>query len=184
MRRWPVDITDDLDVIENSLRMLPAWSVDDLRPEDQPINIGPPGQPRYVYFDPGTWWERFAELSGDSHRYLHEKLAGIMPELRAGQPSAAAYLLMFFDNPAVHEHLDVVAGHWETKVPGRIGQRWAETLCAAAWRVLLASESPMRPDYHFTLIPGPAAEQIAVSAQPSAWSASASSASETGQIDR
>jgi len=60
-----------------------------------------------------------AELSGYGHRYLREKLGGIMMELRSGQPgtvsSAAEYLLMFFDNPALHEHLDHVADHWETK---------------------------------------------------------------------
>ena len=61
---------------------------------------------------------------------------------------------MFFDNPALHEHLDLIADHWETKVPGRIGRRWAETVCAAAWRVLLASEPRNRPDNHFTLVPG------------------------------
>jgi hypothetical protein len=35
--------------------MLPAWSVDELRPEDQPIDIGAPGQPFYLYRDPGKW---------------------------------------------------------------------------------------------------------------------------------
>lgn len=157
MKATVVDITDDLDVIENSLRMLPAWSVDDLRPEDQPMNVGPPGQPFYLYLDPGKWWERLAELSGYGRRYLQEKLGAIMIALRSGKlgtvSSAAEYLLMFFDNPALHEHLNLVADHWETKVPGRIGQRWAETLCTAAWRVLLASESRNRPDYHFTLVP-------------------------------
>jgi hypothetical protein len=152
-----MDIADDLDVIEGSLRMLPAWSVDDLRPEDQPINVGPPGQPDYLYFDPGKWWDQFADLSGYSRRYLLEKLSGIMIELRSDKPTtasnAAAYLLMFFDNPRLHKLLDLVAGHWETKVAGRIGQRWAETLCAAAWRVLLASEPQNRPNYHFTLQP-------------------------------
>jgi len=152
-----MDIADDLDVIENSLRMLPAWSVDDLQPEDQPINLGPPEQPVHLHFDPGTWWERFAELSGHGRRYLLEKLSGIMIELRSGEPltvaGAAEYLLMFFDDPRLHELLDLVASHWETKVAGRIGQRWAETLCVAAWRVLLASEPQNRPDYHFTLRP-------------------------------
>jgi hypothetical protein len=102
-----MDITDQLDVIENSLRMLPAWSVSELRPEDQPIIVGTPEQPSYVYRDPGKWWERFAEVSEYGHGYLHQKLAGIMTELRSGQPltvsQAASYLLMFFDNPALHD---------------------------------------------------------------------------------
>lgn len=31
-------------------------------------------------------------------------------------------------------------------IPGTIGRRWAETLCAAAWRVLVATE----PDNHYS----------------------------------
>lgn len=150
-----MDITEDLDVIENSLRVLPARSVDDMEPGDQPINLGTPGKPLYLYRDPGEWWAQFAELSGYDLGYLRRKLAGIMIELRSGSPrnvaDAAAYLLMFFDNPALYEHLDVVADHWETKVAGGIGQRWAKTICTAAWRVWLASEADNRPDSHFTL---------------------------------
>jgi hypothetical protein len=116
------------------------------------LDTGLPGSP-----DPGKWWELSAALTGYDRRYLLQKLGGIMPELRSGNPalvaSAAEYLLMFFDNPALYEHLDRVADNMKTKVPGRTGQRWSETLCAAAWRVFLDSASQSRPDYHFTLVP-------------------------------
>src|SRR5947209_8372285 len=47
---------------------------------------------------------------------------------------------MFFDNPALYEHLDAVAGTWHPQVPGAVGRRWSEGICAAAWRVLVATE--------------------------------------------
>jgi len=53
---------------------------------------------------------------------------------------ACIYVLMFFDIPALHEHLDQVATTWIPVVPGRAGMRWSETICSAAWRVLVATE--------------------------------------------
>jgi hypothetical protein len=50
------------------------------------------------------------------------------------------WVLKFFDIPALYEHLDEVAATWNPVVPGRVGMRWSETICSAAWRVLVATE--------------------------------------------
>jgi hypothetical protein len=47
---------------------------------------------------------------------------------------------MFFDNPALHEHLEAVQSGWLWPVAGRVGRRWVEEICAAAWRVIVATE--------------------------------------------
>jgi len=108
----------DIEFITNSLRMLPAW-------------------------DNREWWAEFSMKTKYSLTYLAEKLSGLTDDDwgKANRPCrAAAYLLMFFDNPAVYEHLDSVAPTWDTRDPGRIGQRWSQQLCAAAWRILVADE--------------------------------------------
>jgi len=88
-----VNIDDDLEFISNSLRMLPPWD-----------------------WDEGGWWPQF-ELAGRSKAYLTERLAWITTvwrETGMGERELAGdrakYVLMFFDNPALYEHLDAVAG--------------------------------------------------------------------------
>ena len=49
-------------------------------------------------------------------------------------------MLKYFDIPALYEHLEEVAATWNPVVPGRVGMRWSETICSAAWRVLVATE--------------------------------------------
>jgi hypothetical protein len=123
-----VDIRHDLEIVANSIRLLPKWDWGDI----------------YSKEAPDGWWSRFGELSGNSREYLFEKLTAIIEELdsrdryRAGQ--ACIYILMFFDNPALYEHLDTVAGTWSPQIPGRAGKRWSETICAAAWRVFVATQ--------------------------------------------
>jgi hypothetical protein len=135
------NIDPDLEIIANSLRMLPAWDWDD---------------------GDRSWWARYTQLCGEAapdHRgegysrtYLGEKLSWVAtskPE--HGGPGCqnmqeaherATYVLMFFDinHPAMHEHLDAVTPTFDPLIPGTIGRRWAETLCAAAWRVIVATE--------------------------------------------
>ena len=65
----------------------------------------------------------------------------------------AKYVLMFFDNPALYEHLDAVAGTWGPQVPGGVGRRWSEGICAAAWRVLVATEPDNVYSHNFS-VPG------------------------------
>ncbi len=127
-----VDIRHDLEIISNSIRLLPQWDWGDVYSEAALVG----------------WWSRFGELSGNSREYLFSKLTGIMEELdpmdrrRAGR--ACMYILLFFDIPALYEHLDAVAGTWSPEVPGRVGRRWSETICAAAWRVFVATEPDNR----------------------------------------
>jgi hypothetical protein len=116
------ELRADLTTIARSLRMLPPW-------EDE------------------RWWSRWKQVNDAFSRpYLYEKLSLAADVLHPRSPrsdlihSASQYVLFFFDIPELYEHLDAVA-EWEPQ-PGRAGQRWSETICAAAWRVLIAS----RPD--------------------------------------
>jgi hypothetical protein len=123
------DIRGDLEIIANSMHMLPPWVP----------AAGRGGR---------GWRSRFAELDQSySLQQLAEYLAEIMealdPEARAARHrihSACVYVLKFFDIPALYEHLDQVAATWKPAVPGRAGMRWSETICSAAWRVLTATE--------------------------------------------
>jgi hypothetical protein len=119
-----VNIDDDVEFISNSLRMLPPWD-----------------------WDEGSWWPQFGELAGFSKDYLTEKMAWITTvwrEADLGERELAGdrtkYVLMSFDNPALYDHLDAVAGTWGPQVPGAVGRRWSEGISAAAWRVLVATE--------------------------------------------
>lgn len=120
---------EDLEFISNSLRMLPTWD--------------------------SAWWDEFIELTGQSRNYLAEKLGMLTrawPD-DAGQIAyRVPYVLIFFDNPALYEHFDGVTANWDTRIPGRIGQRWSQQLCAAAWRVLVAAE-PRNPYSHKFQVP-------------------------------
>jgi hypothetical protein len=73
-------------------------------------------------------------------------LAGLWVASRCG-----SYVLKFFDIPALYEHLDEVAATWKPVVPGRVGMRWSETICSAAWRVLVAAE-PYRKHAHDSFV--------------------------------
>jgi hypothetical protein len=65
----------------------------------------------------------------------------------------AKYVLMFFDNPVLYEHLDAVAGTWDPPVSGAVGRRWSEGICAAAWRVLVATEPDNVYSHNFAVPP-------------------------------
>jgi len=90
-----------------------------------------------------------------SMQYLKEKLGCVTSGW--GEPGnhqiseRAKYVLMIFDNPALHEHLDAVQGTWNPQVPGAIGRRWADALCAAAWRLLVHTERDNLYGNNFTL---------------------------------
>lgn len=123
------DIRGDLEIISNSMHMLPPW-----------VPVAGRGGP--------AWWSRFEELS---QGYSLQQLAGYLteitevldPDVRVARHqihNACAYVLKFFDSPALYEHLDEVAAGWRPAVPGRAGMRWSETICSAAWRVLVATE--------------------------------------------
>ena len=123
------DIRSDLEIITNSMHMLPPW-----------VPAAGRGGP--------AWWSRFGEFD-ESHslQHLAEHLAEIMevmdPDVRAARHrihDGCIYVLKFFDSPALYEHLDEVAASWQPVVPGRAGMRWSETICSAAWRVLVATE--------------------------------------------
>jgi len=122
------DIRSDLEIITNSMHMLPPW-----------VPAAGRGGP--------AWWSRFGEFDQSySLRQLAGDLAEIMevldPDARAPGHrihSACIYVLKFFDIPALYEHLDEIAA-WQPAVPGRAGIRWSETICSAAWRVLVATE--------------------------------------------
>jgi len=123
------DIRSDLEIITNSMHMLPPW-----------VPAAERGGP--------AWWSRFEESGqGYSLQHLAGYLAEIMevldPDAGAARHrihSACIYVLKFFDIPALYEHLDEVAAAWQPVVPGRAGMRWSETICSAAWRVLVATE--------------------------------------------
>jgi hypothetical protein len=125
------DIRKDLEIIINSMHMLPPWV--------PPQGVGRGG---------AAWWSRFQEVKdGFSLQYLAEKLTLIMEDLDPDTQAerhliheACIYVLMFFDIPSLYEHLDKVANIWTPVVPGRAGRRWSETICSAAWRVLVATE--------------------------------------------
>jgi hypothetical protein len=129
------DIHSDLRIIINSMRMLPPWV---------------PAEAIMPWLERGgpPWWSRFKEVHDSySLRYLKEKLTMIMESLdpdrqadRSGIHEACIYVLKFFDIPALYEHLDQVATTWIPVVPGSVGKRWSETICSAAWRVLVATE--------------------------------------------
>lgn len=130
-----VSIDQDLEFISNSLRMLPPWR-----------------------WDKGTWWPQFAEQTGFSGDYLTEKLewitlgwqqASLDEHEWAGD--RAKYVLMFFDNPKLYELLDAVAGTWHPQVSGMVGRRWSEGICAAAWRVVVATEPDNPYSNNFTV---------------------------------
>ena len=75
--------------------------------------------------------------------FLAEIMEVLDPDARAARHrihDACIYVLKFFDIPALYEHLDEVAATWKPVVPGRVGMRWSETICSAAWRVLVATE--------------------------------------------
>jgi hypothetical protein len=112
----------DLEIISNSLRMLPSWQHDD-------------------------WWPQFSRKTGHSLAYLNKKIAWITTGWQKASShrfefagDRATYVLMFFDNPALYEHLDAVQPTWEPPVAGGVGRRWVEEICAAAWRVIVATE--------------------------------------------
>jgi hypothetical protein len=108
----------DAEFIKSSVKMLPEW-----------------GNQR--------WWNQFIEISGWSREYLGEKLrwfTGDWPEDNTEACQGVPYVLMFFDNPDLYELLDDVAPTWQARHPGRVGRRWSEEVCAAAWRVLVAAE--------------------------------------------
>jgi hypothetical protein len=61
------------------------------------------------------------------------------------------YLLMFFDrdDSEMHKALDGVVDYF-TQSDGATGRRWAEDVCATAWRLLVPSIAiPRRPEVHF-----------------------------------
>lgn len=118
-----IRLDHDLDVISNSLRMLPSW-------EDE------------------RWWQELSQITKWSLEYLEEKLEWITTVWRKASSNElefagdrAKYILMLFDNPALYAHLDAVQPTWHPPVPGGIGRRWVEEICAAAWRVIVATES-------------------------------------------
>lgn len=123
------DIRSDLKIITNSMHMLPPW-----------VPAAGRGGP--------AWWFRLEESGqGCSPQQLAGYLAEIMevldPDVRAARHrihNACTYVLRLFDIPALYEHLDEVAATWKPAVPGRAGMRWSETICSAAWRVLVATE--------------------------------------------
>jgi hypothetical protein len=123
------DIRSDLEIITNSMHMLPPW-----------VPAAGRGGP--------AWWSRFEEFDQSySLQHLAEYLAEIIevldPDVGAARHrihDASIYVLKFFDIPALYEHLDEVAAAWRPVVPGRAGMRWSETICSAAWRVLVATE--------------------------------------------
>lgn len=114
------DIQDDLSIIANSLKLLPAW-------------------------DATRWWSRWREIDERfCGTYFASKMWLIVDTLRPGATddrrdihNACRYLLWFFDRPQLAEHLDEIAGVDEEPPTGQFGRRWIETACAAAWRVLL-----------------------------------------------
>ena len=130
------DIRSDLRIIINSMRMLPSWVAVEAMEQPSLERGG------------AAWWSRFKEVDESySLRYLSEKLTVIManldPDRQAGRDDihqACIYVLMFFDIPALYGHLDQVAATWIPVVPGSVGKRWSETICSAAWRVLVATE--------------------------------------------
>jgi len=123
------DLRSDLEIITNSMHMLPPW-----------VPVAGRGGP--------AWWSRFEELDqGYSPQRLAEYLAEIIevldPDVHAPRHrihNACIRVLKFFDIPALYEHLDQVAVTWQPVVPGRAGMRWSQTICSAAWRVLVATE--------------------------------------------
>ncbi|GAA4536531.1 hypothetical protein [Amycolatopsis samaneae] len=133
-----MSLDEDIMIVQNSARMLPPWT-----PDNQ-------------------WWLEFSRLTssgnneGFSQEYLQEKLKFIISEPnpkrhRTMWTERAKYILMFFDNPRLHRHLDAVQGTWESQVPGGIGRRWSETLCAAAWRIIVHEEPTDPYSNHFTV---------------------------------
>jgi len=123
------DIRSDLKIIINSMHMLPPWVP----------AAGRGGQ---------AWWSRFEEFDPSySLQHLAGYLAEIMevldPDVRAARHrihDACFHVLKLFDMPALYEHLDEVTATWKPVVAGRAGMRWSETICSAAWRVLVATE--------------------------------------------
>lgn len=128
-----LDIAADIELIANSLQKLPGWHWD----------------------HDDDWWPRFAELTGFSRRYLAEKLAGLTSVWdltdRPTACEACRYVLMFFDNSALYELLDLTESTWERPVSGRLGQRWSETICSAAWRVIVATQPEDRHSDAFSV---------------------------------
>lgn len=116
------DIQDDLAVIANSIRLLPPW-------------------------DEKDWWARWQEIdSGFDRQYLALKLYRVVDTLYPGTKDspgeihdACEYLLLFFDIPQLYEHLDDVVRGMGPRLRGQEGKRWSEAICAAAWRILLAT---------------------------------------------
>ena len=92
------DIRSDLEIIANSMHMLPPW-----------VPAAGRGGP--------AWWSRFAE-SGRGYSlqrlggYLAEIMEVLNPDVRAPRHrihNACTLVLKFFDIPALYEHLDQVA---------------------------------------------------------------------------
>ena len=137
------DIRSDLRIIIDSMRMLPPW-------------VSSPGR------GGADWWSHFKEVDESySLVYLKEKLRWIMENLDPNRQAerghindACVYVLMFFDTPALYEHLDQVVIGWHTVIPGGVGKRWSETICSAAWRVLVATESDNPNHYDRFVAPG------------------------------
>ena len=147
-------IDPDLEIIANSLRMLPTWDWDD---------------------GDGSWWARYLQLCGEAardHRAesysetisaknspgsppLSQNAAALAPDMWEAH-ECAKYVLMFFDinHPAMYEHLDAVTPTFNAVIPGTIGRRSAETICAAAWRVIVATEPNNHYSHNFS-VPDP-----------------------------
>jgi hypothetical protein len=112
----------DLEIISNSLRMLPPWQ-------------------------DCEWWRQFSQETGQTLEYLKKKLAWITTGWQAASSDKfdfaddrAIYVIKFFDNPALYEHLDAVQPGLGEHAVGRVGRRWVEEICAAAWRLIAALE--------------------------------------------
>jgi hypothetical protein len=114
------DMRDDLQIIANSLKLLPAWEVE-------------------------VFWARWRDLDQRfCGSYFAAKMWLIVDTLHPGTKgdrrdihNACRYLLWFFDHPQLHGHLDDIAGFGDAPRLGQFGRRWAETICETAWRVLL-----------------------------------------------
>jgi hypothetical protein len=113
------DIQDDLAIIANSLKLLPRWSYREYWEHWEQIYESFAG----FYFASKMWLvvDTLHPGTKDDRHQIHE---------------ACRYLLWFFDRPELADHIDELAG-FAGGTAGHFGRRWIETICAAAWRVLL-----------------------------------------------
>jgi hypothetical protein len=129
------DLESEMKFISNSLHMLPPWRERE-------------------------WWMDFSRISDHSLGYLQEKLFWITQGWREADGGEnfwagdrAKYVLVFFDNPDLHGHLDAVQPTWNPPHRGGTGRRWAEEICAAAWRVVVATEPSNVYSNNFSVAP-------------------------------